>query len=83
MTSNLATTFSQLEGLSGNDRTKGYNTTLQQILSSGEYVADNLVAYVRSITSESVGVINSRPLLSAFVEKFRNVSNNDVKTDAG
>ncbi|KAF2214774.1 hypothetical protein CERZMDRAFT_36860 [Cercospora zeae-maydis SCOH1-5] len=71
-----------LEQASGNERTQGYAEVLQQIATSGDDISSNLVAYVQSITSDAVGVINSRPLLSAFVEHFRALSN-EVKLEAG
>ncbi|CAK1355928.1 COP9 signalosome complex subunit 4 [Cercospora beticola] len=71
-----------LEQASGNERAQGYAEVLQQITTSGDDISDNLVAYVQSITSDAVGVINSRPLLSAFVEHFRALSN-EIKLEAG
>lgn len=74
--------LAQLEAVSGPERTQGYDDLLKKILASGD-VADNLVAYAQSITSDAVGVISSRPLLSAFVAQFRAYDGNDVKLDAG
>jgi COP9 signalosome complex subunit 4 len=78
----ISSQLSKLEGASAAERSQGYNALLQQIV-SGDCVGDDLVAYVQSITSDSVGVINSRPLLSAFVEQFRALQNNEVKLEAG
>ncbi|KAM0715027.1 hypothetical protein Q7P37_009492 [Cladosporium fusiforme] len=66
-------------------RAEAYNSTLSEIISafSGDELAANLVAYVQSILSDSIGVIASRPLLSSFVEQFRNLQDNDVKIEAG
>lgn len=70
---------------SNGQRAEGYNSTLSEIISafSGSELAANLVAYVQSILSDSIGVIASRPLLSSFVEQFRNLEDNDVKIEAG
>ncbi|KXT02704.1 hypothetical protein AC578_5429 [Pseudocercospora eumusae] len=78
----IAAELSQLEAGSGPQRTQGYDDLLKKILAS-ENVANDLVAYVQSITSDAVGVISSRPLLSAFVSQFRAYGNNDVKLEAG
>ena len=80
---------SQLSQLSTNpnaqSRASGYNDTLQTILSSctGPELSENLVTYVQSILSDSIGVIHSRPLLSAFVEQYRNLEDDTVKISAG
>lgn len=71
-----------LEHASGNERVQGYATILQQIVTSADNMVPNLVAYIQSITSDHVGVINSRPLLSAFVEQFRTLST-EVKLEVG
>lgn len=71
-----------LEHASGNERVQGYATILQQIVTSADSMVPNLVAYIQSITSDHVGVINSRPLLSAFVEQFRTLST-EVKLEVG
>ncbi|KAF2161802.1 hypothetical protein M409DRAFT_69600 [Zasmidium cellare ATCC 36951] len=74
----------QLEATaSTQQRTEEYAGVLQSIISEPSNQAENLVAFVQSITSDSVGVINSRPLLSLFVERFRDLADNDVKIEAG
>ena len=78
----IAAQLSQLEAGSGPQRTQGYDELLKKIFAS-ENVANDLVAYVQSITSDTVGVISSRPLLSAFVSQFRAYGSNDVKLEAG
>jgi COP9 signalosome complex subunit 4 len=66
-------------------RAEAYNSTLSEIINSftGKDLAANLVAYVQSILSDNIGVIASRPLLSVFVEQYRNLKDNDVKVEAG
>jgi COP9 signalosome complex subunit 4 len=68
---------------SGGDRAAEYNNVLQRIMATTDNLEDNMVRYVQSITSDSTGVIQSRPLLSAFIEQFRALPNNDAKTEAG
>ena len=82
MSSTIGPQLAQLEAGTGPECAQGYNNLLQTIL-SGSNVAGDLVTYVRSITSDNVGVITSRPLLSAFVEQFRAIANNDIKLEAG
>ncbi len=76
--------LSQAERASPAQRSDAYNNILDRIISDGgSNLADNLIAYVQSSISESIGVIHSRPLLSAFVERFRHVDNNAAKIEAG
>jgi COP9 signalosome complex subunit 4 len=66
-------------------RSEGYTRALDTILSnfSGNDLSANLTAYVESILSDSIGVIHSRPLLSAFVDKYKTIEDNEVKITAG
>lgn len=70
-------------GSGANDRAAEYNSILQRVVASAENLESNLVRYVQSITSDNIGVIHSRPLLSAFIEQFRTIGDNDAKTEAG
>lgn len=79
----ITSKLSQLEGSSAQNRSEEYENILSSICASNDNLAENLVAYVQSITSDNIGVINSRPLLSSFVQRFRSLSNNDVKIEAG
>ncbi|KAK6424133.1 hypothetical protein LTR95_016421 [Oleoguttula sp. CCFEE 5521] len=66
-------------------RADAYKTTLDTIIISSSTDGDlspNLIAYVNSILSDSIGVIHSRPLLSTFLERFATLSN-DTKVAAG
>ncbi|KAK3661609.1 hypothetical protein LTR56_000097 [Elasticomyces elasticus] len=75
--------LSQAESNSS-QRSDNYSAILQKIITGGgSNLAANIVAYVQSILSDNIGVIHSRPLLSAFVEQYRNLSNNEAKIDAG
>lgn len=64
-------------------RAQGFNQLLTSIVSTQDSLSDNLIAYVDSILSDSIGVIHSRPLLSAFTEQFRTITDNDVRIEAG
>ncbi|KAK5712476.1 hypothetical protein LTR15_012056 [Elasticomyces elasticus] len=75
--------LSQAESNSS-QRSDNYSAILQKIITGGgSNLAANIVAYVQSILSDNIGVIHSRPLLSAFVEQYRNLSNNGAKIEAG
>jgi COP9 signalosome complex subunit 4 len=72
-----------LESATGHQRSSGYNDLLKRITSTDQNLEQNLVRYVQSITSDNVGIIVSRPLLSAFVEQFRALTDNNLKIEAG
>ncbi|KAK5738341.1 hypothetical protein LTR17_006060 [Elasticomyces elasticus] len=75
--------LSQAESNSS-QRSDNYSAILQKIITGGgSNLAANIVAYVQSILSDNIGVIHLRPLLSAFVEQYRNLSNNEAKIEAG
>lgn len=78
--------LSQLEASSNpQQRQEAYTSALRNIITtfSSSDLSANLIAYVQSILSDSIGVIHSRPLLSDFIEQYRSLSNNDVKIEAG
>lgn len=81
----MASFASELASLEagGGDRAAEYNNVLQRIMTTADELESNMIRYVQSITSDNIGVIQSRPLLSAFMEQFRALSNNDAKTEAG
>ena len=81
--SSITSKLAQLESSSAQNRTEEYENILSSICASNDNLAENLVAYVQSITSDSIGVINSRPLLSTFVHKFSGIGNKDVKIEVG
>lgn len=74
----------QLENAANSQqRSEGYNKLLNSIVANNDNLSANLIAYVRSIISDSIGVIHSRPLLSAFVEQFKKLSDNDAQIEVG
>lgn len=85
VSSALTTQLGQLEASSSSppQRAEAYNKPLSTIIASDSHLAANLVAYVQSILSDTIGVIHSRPLLSAFVQQYRTLQSNDVKIEAG
>jgi len=82
--SNITGELSQAQSASPSQRSATYSFILSKIINEGgSNLAANIVAYVQSILSDNIGVIHSRPLLSAFVEQYRNLSNNEAKIKAG
>ena len=84
--SEVTAQLSSLESTSNpQQRSEGYTQALETIISSftSNDLSANLIAYVQSILSDSIGVIHSRPLLSNFVTKFKGLADNDVKISAG
>ncbi|KAF2836590.1 hypothetical protein M501DRAFT_1018931 [Patellaria atrata CBS 101060] len=75
----------QLESSFSPDKPSAYNELLSHILSSSapDKLTPNIIAYLESLLGNSLGIIASRPLLSSFVQQFRNVSNPDVKIEVG
>ncbi|QIW97056.1 hypothetical protein AMS68_002574 [Peltaster fructicola] len=84
MTTNITNQLEQLSRMGeAQQRNEGYNKVLQTILDAPEIEQPELlIAYVGSIISDQIGVLNSRPLLSTFVEAFRQAQNS-VKLEAG
>lgn len=81
--SEVTSQLSQAEN-AGPQRADAYSKILSSIISAGgSELSANLVAYVQSALSDSIGVIHSRPLLSAFVEQYKQLSNNEAKIEAG
>ena len=60
-----------------------YTSILQQISASTENLTENLNAYARTLLDDSIGIVQLRPLLAAFVDAFRNVKDPDVKIEVG
>lgn len=85
--SEVTSKLRQLETSSANpqQRAEAYNEVLSTIIKSftNDDLAASLVAYAQSILSDSIGVIHSRPLLTAFLEQFRSIPSTSVKLSAG
>ena len=82
--SEVTSQLGQAETASPSQRSDAYASILSKIINQGgTNLAANIVAYVQSILSDNIGVIHSRPLLSAFVEQYRNLANNEAKIEAG
>ena len=82
----VLTALQKLESAPPNAKPSGYNELLDKIISnssSPKKLSANLIAYVESLLGESLGIVASRPLLSVFVERFKSISDSEVKTEVG
>lgn len=78
----VETRLASLEAGDGGDAAE-YDNVLAEIMSTANNLENNMVRYVQIITSENTGVIQSRRLLSNFIQQFRALTSNDAKTEAG
>ncbi|KAL1297591.1 hypothetical protein AAFC00_006153 [Neodothiora populina] len=74
-----------LEDAPASKRQAGYEELLDKIISTSppEQLAADLIAYAESILGDNVGIVASRPLLASFVDRFRTVSDSEVKIEVG
>ncbi len=82
----ITSQLSQLETTTNTQqRAEKYTASLRKILESfsNDDLSANIIAYVQSILSDSIGVIYCRPLLSDFIEVYRDLSDNNVKIETG
>ncbi|KAI7472391.1 CSN4 COP9 signalosome complex subunit 4 [Hortaea werneckii] len=81
----ITSQLDSIENSSANpqQRAEAYHNILSTIISTPDGLPESLTAYVRSIISDSIGVVHSRPLLSSFVEKYRDLEDNDAKIETG
>lgn len=81
--SQLTDALLALEDAQANKKVQGYNDLLDKILSQSDQLSENLIAYVQSILSDSVGIVTSRPLLASFVDKLASLPDADIKIAVG
>jgi COP9 signalosome complex subunit 4 len=67
------------------NRSSEYSQLLDKILASPDSpsVAADLIAYVQSVLSDSLGIVASRPILSAFVQRFKEIQNAELQVEVG
>jgi COP9 signalosome complex subunit 4 len=63
-------------------KSSGYNDLLEKIISSPE-IAENLTAFIKSVLSESLGIVAARPLLTSSVDAIRNIQDLDERIETG
>lgn len=71
----ISSTLSSAANASQSEKTRVYHDVLQQLTSSpSEQTADSLIAYVNAVISSSIGIINSRPLISSVIQLLNGCS---------
>ncbi|KAF2442031.1 COP9 signalosome-like protein complex subunit 4 [Karstenula rhodostoma CBS 690.94] len=73
----------EIQAASVGDKPSQYSTLLQQITASSNNLASDLNAYSRTLLDDNLGVVVLRPLVSNFVEQFRNIKDPEVKIEVG
>ncbi|KAF9735731.1 PCI domain-containing protein [Paraphaeosphaeria minitans] len=73
----------EIQAASVGDKPSRYSTLLQQITASSSNLAVDLNAYSRTLLDDNLSVVVLRPLVSHFVEQFRNVKDPEVKIEVG
>ncbi|KAF1999472.1 COP9 signalosome-like protein complex subunit 4 [Amniculicola lignicola CBS 123094] len=83
--SEVASALQAVQSAPASDKQSRYSALLQSIVASGTTanVAANYGAYVEALLEDSLGVVALRPLLTAFVEQYRNIKDIDVKIEVG
>lgn len=79
----VASALQDVQSASTGDKPSHYTATLQQITASTDNLTENLSAYARTLLDDSIGIVQLRPLLAAFVDAFSKVKDPDVKIDVG
>lgn len=82
---NVASALQSIDSSDSSNKSQSYSDLLAEILTSStpDTLASNLIAYVRSLLGESLGIVASRPLLAQFVSHFGSVQNPAVKVEVG
>ena len=79
--------LAKLENLPGSQEAKStaYRELLRRITvqSKPDYITSNFSAFVDSVLGESLGIVAARPLLSAYVEAVKSLSDPLIKIDCG
>lgn len=73
----------EIQAASVGDKPSRYSTLLQQITASSSSLAADLNVYSRTLLDDNLGVVVLRPLVSNFVEQFRNIKDPEVKIEVG
>ena len=81
----VASAIEQLEASSISNKASSYSQLLRKIhkTSTPDTVAPNLIAYVTSVLGDTLGIVASRPVLSEFVEEFKQIKDLEIKVEVG
>lgn len=81
--SQVNSALQEIQAASVGDKPSRYSVLLQQITASSSNLAADLNAYSRTLLDDNLGVVVLRPLVSNFVEQFRNIKDPEVKIEVG
>lgn len=73
----------EIQAASVSDKPSRYSALVQQITASSQNIAADLNAYARTLLEDNLGVVVLRPLVSNFVEQFRNIKDPEAKIEVG
>ena len=75
----------QLESSRASNNAALYSKFLQKIVqdSTPDTLSPNLIAYVKSLLGDTLGIVASRPLLSDFVACFKEIKSPEAKVEIG
>ena len=86
-TTDVEKELQQLESTTSTNKTAAYNDLLIKIInnssSSSDITAANLVAYLNTILSDSVGIVASRSLLATFIDQLQYIKDPDARIEVG
>jgi COP9 signalosome complex subunit 4 len=83
--SRIEEALEQLSKAAQSDRAGGYLQLLHTIppTSAPDRLTQDLSTFISSVFNASLGIVATRPLLTAFVETLRQVPSNDTKVEVG
>jgi len=79
----VSSALQEVQAASVTDKPSLYSNLLHQITTSSQNLAADLNAYTRTLLDDNLGVVVLRPLVSNFVEQFRNLKDPEVKIEVG
>jgi len=65
------------------DKPARYSALLQELTAANENTTENYNAYAQTLLDDSLGIVVLRPLLAAFVDAFKQITEPDVRIDVG
>jgi COP9 signalosome complex subunit 4 len=77
--------LNQIEDSSASSKPDSYKVLQQQIFTSSRRncLSANINNYIESLLGDSLGILQSRPILVSFVSEFAKISDPEVKTTSG
>ncbi|KAI9657680.1 MAG: hypothetical protein M1821_002856 [Bathelium mastoideum] len=81
----IASAIEQLESTNSPNTATLYSQLLHKIVETAtpDTLAPNLIAYIKSLLGDTLGIVSSRPLLSEFVQYYKKIDNPEIKIEVG